>query len=149
MYFNNQTKSSVFLWILLCRIFCYNVCMNKTYIPTLIVLVALASLHFYASANHLYHTIGWYDIMMHILGGVGIALSIYWILLTFFKDTNPSLLRVILYTFIAGFFWEAFETMNDIAGAPLGTTAYFIDSAKDLINDTLGAILAMVFLPKK
>ena len=62
--------------------------MNKTYIPTLISLVLLATLHFVANAYHLYHLISWYDVMMHILGGVSIALSLYWIIVTFFKKFN-------------------------------------------------------------
>ena len=70
-------------------------------------------------------------------------------MVTFFEEVHPSLARIMIITFIAGFAWETFETMNDIAGAPLGTHDYYIDSVKDLYDDVIGGFIACFFLRKK
>lgn len=122
--------------------------MNKIYIPALLLVILLAVAHFIASKYSLYVRYPGYDIGMHILGGIGIALSVYATLFTFFKIQRPSFWAVIILVFIAGFLWEAFEAYYDIAGAPVGTRAYYFDAVKDLFNDTLGAVIACFFLRK-
>ncbi len=122
--------------------------MNKTYIPALAAVSLLAILHFIATEYHLYTRYPGYDIMMHVLGGLGIAFAVYWTLVTFVPRYAVSFWTIVVWTFIAGFAWEAMETMYNIAGAPVGTRAYYIDSVKDLVNDTLGAIIAAFFLRK-
>lgn len=132
---------------------CYNDNMNKTYIPTLIVLVVLAMLHKVASAGHWYIRYQGFDILMHIIGGVGLALATYWILVTFFstyfKAGKPMFWTLMAFTFALGVAWEAMEAIYGISGAPLGTEKYYLDTAKDLVNDTLGAIIAAFFIEKK
>ena len=123
--------------------------MNKTYIPALLLVSLLAALHFIASAYSLYVRYPGYDIMMHILGGVGIALSMHWFLLTFFKNTKFPFWSVVLVVFLIGLSWELFEAYYDIAGAPVGTPAHYRDAIKDLFNDTLGAVGAWFFLRRK
>ena len=123
--------------------------MNKTYIPTLAVLVLLAMLHYFATEYYLYVRYPGFDILMHILGGIGLSLAVYWVLSTFFKDYTITLPKVIILTILAGFAWETLEAYYDIAGAPIGTHAYYLDSAKDLINDTVGACISCFFLRKK
>lgn len=122
--------------------------MNKTYIPTIIVLLSLSILHFLASEKHWYYQYHGFDIFMHILGGIGLALAIYWILATLFKTSTPSFWTIVALTFLAGVAWEVMECIYDIAGAPLGTMAYYVDTAKDICNDTLGAIIAYFFLER-
>ncbi len=123
--------------------------MNKTYIPALILVSLLATLHFIASAYSLYVRYPGYDIMMHILGGVGIAVSVHWFFLTFFKNTKVSFWKVVLIVFLIGLAWELFEAYYDITGAPVGTPAHYRDAIKDLFNDTLGAVVGVFFLRKK
>ncbi len=123
--------------------------MNKIYIPTLFALALLAGLHFMAMDGSWYVRYPGLDIFMHILGGIGLALSFYWIFTTLFpRYSSPSFWHLIFWTFVAGVAWEVFEAMNSIAGAPVGTTKYYWDTAKDLVNDTLGAIVATYFLKK-
>lgn len=122
--------------------------MNKTYIPALISVTTLAGLHLVASDGHWYVRYPGFDILMHILGGVGLAFSIYWILVTSFPKFTCTFWHIVELTFLAGFCWEAFETMYDIAGAPVWTEHYYLDSIKDLVNDTLGAIIASYFVKK-
>lgn len=123
--------------------------MNRTYIPALLTLILLAVLHFLASAYSLYVRLPGYDIPMHIIGGAGLALSIYWIFVTFFKDIKVSILRVIILTILIGISWELLEYYYDIAGAPLGTIRYYLDTTKDILNDTVGALIAIYFLYRK
>ncbi len=127
--------------------------MNKTYIPTLAVLIVLAFLHKLASAGHWYVRYPGFDILMHILGGVGLALATYWILVTFFskrfKAGKPLFWTLMGFTVLLGVAWEAMEGLYAIAGAPVGTGKYYLDTAKDLVNDTLGAIIAAYFIERK
>jgi len=126
----------------------YNPFMNKTYIPALLAVTLLATLHFMASAGQWYVRYTGFDILMHVLGGIGLTLSIYWFLATFFPRYKASFWSLMFLTVFAGFAWELFEAVNNIAGAPVGTKKYYYDSAKDLVNDTLGAIIAAYFLKK-
>jgi hypothetical protein len=86
--------------------------------------------------------------MMHILGGIGIALSLFW----FFKTLNKGVAdkdiytKVVIFTVVAGLIWEGIETYYNIAGAPVGTIAYYVDTIKDLIDDTLGSFIALFLL---
>ena len=122
--------------------------MNKTYIPAVISVILLAALHSIASSLHWYVHYHGFDIFMHILGGMALGFSIYWILTTLFPRHAPSFWYIILFTFIAGVLWETFEAYYNIAGAPVGSLPYYLDTAKDLINDTLGAIITAKFLKK-
>lgn len=122
--------------------------MNKAYIPTLIILILMAVLHYFASIHHFYIRFYGFDIFMHILGGAGLACAIYWILVTFFPGHALSFFKLVILTVIAGIIWEGIETANDIAGAPVGTLAYYVDTVKDLFDDLLGALIAVYFLKK-
>jgi hypothetical protein len=126
--------------------------MNKTYIPAIVTLLALAGLHKLASNGHWYIRYPGFDILMHILGGIGLALSLYWFLVTFFsrrfKAGKPLFWTLVGYTFLLGVAWEIMEAAFDIAGAPLWTHAYYLDTSKDLTNDVLGAIIAAYFIEK-
>jgi uncharacterized membrane protein YoaK (UPF0700 family) len=122
--------------------------MNKTYIPTLIILLIIAVTHKIAADYHLYVRYYGVDVIMHILGGAGLALAIYWILVTFLPRFTPSFWTIILLSFGAGIAWEILEGVYDIAGAPLGTLRYYVDTAKDLSNDMLGAIIAALCIKK-
>jgi len=91
--------------------------------------------------NHLYVSIDSYDIFMHIAGGLGIGLFVAAAL----ELHAPGVLRtrsmVIGAVLAAGIAWELFEVYYGIAGAPLGTKAYWVDTIKDLIDDTLGGFV--------
>ncbi len=124
--------------------------MNKTYIPAILVLLLVFVLHILGSEYGFYNNIWWYDIMMHILGGIGIGLSVFWFLKTVSKkSTNKTIfIYVVIFTFIAGLLWEGIEAYYDIASAPVGSGAYYFDTVKDLIDDTIGAFISLFFLNK-
>ncbi len=85
--------------------------------------------------------------MMHFLGGVGLAMSFYCIVVFFnIKSIENRLWQIIILTIIAGIIWELFEIKYDLLGSPLGTTKYNIDTIKDLIMDTLGAVVVWLII---
>ncbi|MDD5165536.1 MAG: hypothetical protein PHG25_03320 [Candidatus Pacebacteria bacterium] len=115
----------------------------KTYLSALIALVVLFIAHILGNTFDLYTHINGYDIPMHILGGVGIGFSIIAVLRSCtFKIDNYYWVGVLL-VFIGGFLWELFEAYYGIAGAPVGTKAYYIDTIKDLFDDTLGGLIVV------
>lgn len=122
--------------------------MNKTYIPALITTLLLSVLHRTASENHWYVRYYGVDVLMHILGGAALALAIYWILITCIPQWNLTFSKIVLLTLIAGVGWEFLEALNGIAGAPVGTLKYYIDTTKDFFSDAIGAVIAGYFLKK-
>lgn len=122
--------------------------MKKTSIAALILLVLLFIIHKLALDGQWYVKYFGLDIFMHLLAGIGLTLGINIILGLFFPNYKTTFWTLIGLTFLAGIGWEIFEALNDIAGAPFGTVPYWLDTAKDLVNDTLGAIIASYFLRK-
>ncbi|MES2470942.1 MAG: hypothetical protein V4526_01790 [Patescibacteria group bacterium] len=113
--------------------------MNKKEILTLSTALALFLLHLAAMSHHWYLRHWWFDIPMHFLGGVSIALAVQYIWFFFFEKP-ASFRKVVVYTFIGTLCWEVFEAHYDIAGAHVGTSKYFFDSIKDIIVGTIGAL---------
>lgn len=111
-----------------------------TYILALIVLIVVLGTHLLGLTG-LYITIFWYDIMMHILGGVGIALFLLaWVQLHGQGIVNKRRF-IIIGTIVAGLIWELFEMYYELNGYPLWSKMYYLDTIKDLIDDTLGAVV--------
>ena len=96
--------------------------------------------------NGLYLGVTGYDIFMHILGGMGIGL----LLAGLIRSLRPGMARprtaIILGVLLVGLGWELFEIYYDLIGYPFGTTPYYIDTVKDLIDDMIGgALVAHIF----
>ncbi|MEK7463847.1 MAG: hypothetical protein AAB610_01860 [Patescibacteria group bacterium] len=105
---------------------------SKLAVTTLALLLLLLGLHTYGMAQHWYLYYPFFDLITHFLGGVGIALSVFYV----FK--NPK--HIIAVAIVAGIVWEIFEVYFDIMGWPISSKAYKIDTAVDLFMDTLGAV---------
>lgn len=117
---------------------------------TLFFLIVLLLLHVYGMANNLYVTYWFYDIILHFLGGTCIALSAFCVSEFFeIKFLKNNIWNIIIVTIIAGVAWELFEVYYDIAGSPVETLAYKLDTAKDLVMDTLGALAVWAFIKFK
>ena len=95
-------------------------------------------LNFIALTFYFYWTVGWYDYLMHFLGGLSIGVLAIWAL----KIENRSL-KAFLVAFVSvmvvGVGWEIFEYLN---GLTFSTESYKLDIAHDLIMDALGATTA-------
>lgn len=103
-----------------------------------------------ANTFYWYSAMWWFDIPMHILGGVFLGLTAGAL---FFKALLPLRLReqlvtILLFVFIFGLGWEAFEYLvQSITGGSI--LASISDSIKDMIMDLLGGIIASYFVLRR
>lgn len=122
----------------------------KISIFTILVLTLLLVLHLWGMAEHLYVEYWFYDIILHFLGGAGVAVSILCISkLLNIPLIKSNMINIIYLTFIAGVAWELFELYYDIAGHVFGTFEYNSDTVKDLIMDSLGGAAIVLIYRKK
>lgn len=90
-----------------------------------------------------------YDIVMHFLGGLSVASLLHSMASVFNLSKIKNSVSIVVLTFIIGFAWEVFELYFNIAGHPFGSLAYKIDTVKDLIMDTIGALVVWGFIRNK
>lgn len=90
---------------------------------------------------YFYWTLGWYDYMMHFLGGLVLGVLVTWVL-------NPrqrsfkTFLIIFASAIVLGGVWEVFEYVNGITES---TENYKIDTIHDLIMDSLGIVVAYFY----
>ncbi len=116
-----------------------------TYIFALVILAIVLVAHMFGLTGP-YVTIPGYDIMMHILGGVGIGLFFA----AFIKLHGQFIVNkrsvIIWGVIIVGLVWEYFEIHFKLTGHPLWSKLYYIDTVKDLIDDTIGALIVVYLI---
>ncbi len=117
---------------------------------TLLVLLIVLFLHLYGMAEHLYIKYWFYDIIAHVLGGVGIAMSVYCVALIFnIECLKGKMWKIIPLTLIAGLAWEGFEIIFSLTGSKIWSQPYYFDTIKDLIDDVIGSgIVYLIFKNK-
>ncbi len=106
-----------------------------------------------ADQTHLYYLLWWFDIPMHIMGGLWVALMslVIYYHSPHFKRKDRSVAFVISFalasTMVIGLFWEVFEfsvehfvKLNDNG---------LLDTLKDLVDDLIGAALATAIFIKR
>jgi hypothetical protein len=99
----------------------------------------------------LYRTVWWYDIFMHILGGLAVGLLVCALInsLRLSWTTRTRLaFSVIAVVLAVGLAWEVFEVYHHLTGYPVGSTLYYKDTILDLIDDMIGAVLALLVFIK-
>jgi len=107
----------------------------------LTTLFVLAMTHFVAQQFYLYWVYVWFDIPMHILGGICVALGFS--ILPFFNINLPSkytkLGAYLAVVFFVSVLWEIFEYMNGIS---LVLEEYFVtDTIMDFIFALFGGAI--------
>lgn len=107
---------------------------NNLLYTVLGLVVLLWVLDFIALTFYFYWTVGWYDYLMHFLGGVILGVLIIWIFRL--RNISPTFLTIFTLAVVVGGAWEIFEYINDIT---LSTQDYPIDTLTDLVMDALGA----------
>lgn len=112
--------------------------MRKLLFAQGIVLAALALWFHLGLAFFYFAHMWWYDIPAHILGGMWAGFFCMWAALHFRR--HLSLTYVIVGVFLIGVMWEVFEVMLGIGGSPF--MSYPLDTAKDLLDDVVGAFIA-------
>ena len=119
-------------------------------------LLATAILNYLAISLYLYWTVWWFDILVHILGGISATLFISWLLLSFFhkdglRGESTLFFLTLLGVFSLGVIWEIFEYSSGITFA---SANYKIGTMKDLSMNLVGGFFACTylhfwFLPKR
>lgn len=92
---------------------------------------------------YLYWTYKWVDIPMHILGGVMAGLFTY----VFLRALKlPEIRRnVLIGVILVGIGWEILELWYKV---DVVNVRYWIDTAKDLVNDSIGGLIS-IYIWKK
>jgi hypothetical protein len=95
-------------------------------------------LHMIAHTFYLYWIYRWVDIPMHILGGVmagfysALALRVF--------GYKEKVVLILIGVVIVGIAWELLELYFKVDTLNF---RYWIDTTKDLVNDTIGGIIAI------
>lgn len=115
------------------------------YVLAIAVAIVVASLHFLAVEDSLYWIYRWFDIPMHLLGGLMIGIPAAVILCDHGWRRTRLFLGVVAVALCVGLVWEVFEFKEGLTAFGPG---FALDTTKDLINDTLGAIGGLLFIKK-
>lgn len=110
------------------------------------VLFIVGALNAVAYRLYLFWTVIWFDMVMHFLGGLFVALFFFWIL-SLFKSKLSYTEKLILgavFTILVGLVWEYFELI--IRVTDLASPEYWGDTGMDIIMDTLGGTLGIMFV---
>jgi hypothetical protein len=121
----------------------------KIYIYALVAVAIMGIGNYLGNEYLLYFVFPPYDIFMHIIGGTGIGLAIIAVSRSLEFNIHRSIRIVVFLVFLVGLVWELFEAYYNIAGAPVGTKAYYIDTIKDLFDDIVGGTCAFLIARKK
>ena len=106
----------------------------------------LGALHIFAILFYFYWSIGWFDVLMHFLGGLSLGVLVFWVVFLsgfLVKKMPGNPYSAVFITFVMvlviGVLWEVFEYVYDIAAEP---HEYVSDTIVDIIMDSFGALVA-------
>jgi hypothetical protein len=126
--------------------------LRRPYILTAILSIVILVIHVYADAHSLYFTYKWLDIPMHLLGGFVVALLGVCLYTLYNQKTTKVFfwILILLFVLVIGSFWEIFElSMSVMYHVQTMNLTNIYDTVSDLINDTIGAIVALYLTHKK
>ncbi len=110
-------------------------------LTTILFLIAgtiLATIHTLAVKLYLYWKVWWFDLPMHFLGGVVIALLAFTLYdLRIIPRSFISLFKVMLFVMLAAVIWEIYEYL---AGTVYASN-YILDTATDLFMGLSGGFI--------
>lgn len=105
----------------------------KKYFLALFVAALVLFLHVQGMEHFLYFYFWWYDILLHLLGGVALAL--------FFSLFTKNWKYILLGVIVAATAWEIFEYVMHIAGN--GKENYVFDTFIDYVMACIGTALVL------
>ncbi len=97
---------------------------------------------------HWYSSLWYFDMLMHFLGGVFVALlGIYLLLPNVTQFSNKEIFKILLFVLIVGVGWEVFEILVDknISQNPFN----ILDTSSDIFFDLSGGLLALLILKRR
>ena len=119
------------------------------FLPSFLLLLVIATLHWIGSDIGLYETTSWFDIIMHFLGGAWVSGAALWLAAVYLPDNRLYLVSVrnlVLCAIAVGIAWEVFELL--MGWTVLDMPNYWGDSILDIVMDTMGG-WTMVRILKK
>jgi len=126
---------------------------QKPFPFSLLVLGVLIVLHVVGSYYSLYWAISWFDLLVHLVSGLWVALVILW-LASILGQVNSlkeykvkSFLIAFLSAILIGVAWEILENVTQITFTE--NKGYALNTALDLIFDGVGGILAYSYFIKR
>lgn len=122
---------------------------NRYFVPSFALLTCIALLHYVALDRAYYWTIPWYDIMMHFLGGLWVALFSLWVCASgrvLFLPQRVSWGKVLVVVLVVGLFWEFYELLFGLTFT--SDPEYWGDSVLDMVMDTAGGLIGAILLNK-
>lgn len=110
------------------------------------LIVFIAAVHFVSLKFYLYYEFWWLDIVMHFLGGLWVALSLFW-LFDFarlfkinFSKISHLILSAVFLTILVAIAWEIFELQFGITS--FLEADYLEDTIFDIFVGFSGALTA-------
>ncbi|MCD5381446.1 MAG: hypothetical protein LR008_02625 [Candidatus Pacebacteria bacterium] len=117
---------------------------NKRTVIFLILFSIFGLAHYFAVLASLYWYYGWFDVAMHLWGGMLIGLSVH-SLATFSRfNFKPTLSIILLVLVSITVTWEIFEWWADL----YQSEAYLIDTIQDILLGFSGGLLTHFVLSK-
>jgi len=116
---------------------------------TLILILIIATGHILALNFYLYWSFKWFDLPVHFLGGMWVALTSLWLCFYSrtkrFKETKRNIFVIsVVSAIVIGLLWELFELT---VRAPRAEN-FLRDTTGDLIMDMLGAVSGYIYYTK-
>jgi hypothetical protein len=124
---------------------------SKLFMNAFWLLLVVGVANWVGTELYLYWSIWWYDIPMHFMGGLWVALVVAWVY-AFRVNINQKKFSsyvwvVIGGTLVVGIAWELYELCIDATSLADGIH-YITDTASDIIMDTAGAIVGALYTYK-
>lgn len=114
---------------------------------TALVGISILVVNTLAHVFYWYVSIWWFDMLMHTIGGVFVALVCSMVLLKHIKflPSKETFITIALFVFIIGLAWEYYEYVVQyyVKGVQLASVA---DSLSDLICDMIGGSVGALFV---
>jgi len=126
---------------------------QKPFIFSLLVLLILIGLHSVGSYFSWYWVYPWFDILVHMVSGLWIGLLILWLAaclgqINSLKEYKvKSFLIALISAVLIGVIWEVVENISQITDANI--RGYTLNTAKDILADAFGGILAYLYFVKR
>ena len=112
------------------------------------IFVVVGVLNFFADKLYLHWSAGWFDIVLHFLGGLCVAMFALWLISAKFELKNWSSRKIsmvaVFGALLIGVLWEIYELYFGITFLSDGAR-YFADTAKDLTMDLVGGFFGFLW----